>query len=406
MAIRKALSSGRRSIKLGAVQLVILIGAAIFAAASTLATNWLALIPWRRAQNQHWTERARLSFPVRSAAASSLWVIPAALTSCILLLWPSQTPHWALLVLFITVGTALGNLPIDRELFPRIALRDLLRQMMVLCLIRFLMWFVVLGVAASMPPQFNLEALFLFMAFLFACGFWNRNAWIYLGRKLGLFEPAPERLQRIVQETSVLVKVPYSQLWLMRISLAQAFAMPGSRVLLFSERMLELLSDEEIAAVCCHELAHLAEPRQHSFQRYVIWLIFLPWVLFKPIIHTFGVSGFFLLLLITAVTPIIFRRISCKLEARAADVAHLNERGAGTYARALLRLHEDGLVPAVVAKKRATHPHLYDRLLAVGFTPDFARPKPAASMAWPGIIWSCVLGVSAMSLVMRMIQSQ
>jgi Zn-dependent protease with chaperone function len=294
----------------------------------------------------------------------------------------------------------------DREVFPRISLRDLLRQIAVTCLIRFLMWFVLLAAATSMPQQFNLEALLIAVAVLVACIFWNRNGWVYLGRKLGLFQPPPERLQKIVQETAARMNVGYSELWLMRISVAQAFAMPDSRVLLFSERLLELLSDKEIAAVCAHELAHLTEPRRHYFQRYVIWLLFLPWVLFKPIVHACGVLGFFMLLLTTVCVPVVYRRISLKLEARADELAHQNEAEEGSYARALLRLHEDSLLPAVMAKSRTAHPHLYDRLLAAGLTPDFPRPTPAAAMAWPGIVWSAALGMSAMFLVLRLTQQQ
>jgi len=42
-----------------------------------------------------------------------------------------------------------------------------------------------------------------------------------LGKKLRLFLPAPERLQRIATETSAGMNIPFSEVLLMRISLAQ-----------------------------------------------------------------------------------------------------------------------------------------------------------------------------------------
>ena len=56
------------------VQAVMLITAGLLSAALAFITNWLALIPWRRAKGQHWSERARLYFPVRVAAAFSVLI--------------------------------------------------------------------------------------------------------------------------------------------------------------------------------------------------------------------------------------------------------------------------------------------------------------------------------------------
>src|SRR5438094_10592211 len=115
---------------------------------------------------------------------------------------------------------------------------------------------------------------------------------------------------------------------------------------------MELLSDEEIDAIAAHELAHLTEARLDYYKRYVIWLTFLPWVLFKPMVHTFGEAGFFILMGTTAVAPVLYRSVSRKLEIRADHVAHRNEPGSGIYARALLRLHEDALMLAVHATRQ------------------------------------------------------
>ena len=381
-----------------------LISAGLLSAAITFATNWVALVPWRRSRGRHWTERARLYYPVRIAATSNLWVLPAVLSMIGGLVWPEESPHWAFLVLVTAIGAIAGTIPMDREAFPRISLGDLLRQVAVSWVIRFLMWFVFLAAVALMPSEFNTQTLTIAAAVLALLILWNRDGWIYLGQKIGLFLPPPERLKTIVRDTALRTKVSFRELCLMRVSVAQAFAMPASRRLLFTERLLELLSDDEIAAICAHELAHLTETRSDYYKRYVSWLIFLPWIFFKPMVHTFGVLGFFMLLLVTLLAPFLYRRVSRRLEMRADQIAQSNEPASGTSAQALLRLHEDNLVPAVLAKERATHPHLYDRLLAAGVTPDFPRPAAPQSMAWHGHLFSGALGLLAMLLILRLTQ--
>ena len=96
--------------------------------------------------------------------------------------------------------------------------------------------------------------------------------------------------------------------------------------------------------------------------------------------------------------------VSRNLEVRADEIATTHQGAAGTYARALSRLHEDGLIPAVLAKKKATHPDLYDRLQTAGDMPDYPRPAPAAVMAWHGQILVCLVGMLFAVWVIRMIQ--
>jgi len=89
---------------------------------------------------------------------------------------------------------------------------------------------------------------------------------------------------------------------------------------------------------------------------------------------------------------------------RADHIANSNELDPGTYARALERIYEDNLLPAVNAKDRATHPHLYDRLLAAGVTPQFPRPDATQGIALHGLVFLMALGALASILVIRMTQ--
>ncbi|HKI69965.1 MAG TPA: M48 family metalloprotease [Verrucomicrobiae bacterium] len=151
----------------------------------------------------------------------------------------------------------------------------------------------------------------------------------------------------------------------------------------------------------------MTESRADRYSRSVQTLAFLPWTYFTPLTHAFGPSfgfvAFYGLLFITIGVPRIYRRISRKLESQADEMAKANEGDAGTYARALARLYADNLAPAVTAKARA-HPHLYDRLLAAGVTPDFPRPAAASSMAWHGQIFAGLAGVLFTVFVIRAMQ--
>jgi Zn-dependent protease with chaperone function len=171
--------------------------------------------------------------------------------------------------------------------------------------------------------------------------------------------------------------------------------------LLFTDRLVDVLTDDEISAVTAHELAHLTESRSNYYKRYILWLVFLPWIFARPMIHHFSIFGFYILLGFTVITPRIFRSLSHNLETRADEIAHANEPDPGSYARALAKLYEDNLLPAVNAKKRATHPHLYDRLLAAGLTPDFPRPAPPAAISWNGLLPSLALGGLAAWLIIQ-----
>jgi Zn-dependent protease with chaperone function len=356
-------------------------------------TNWLALIPWRRSRSARWAEQARLLYPVAVAARSNLWTVPATSVLIVLMFWPNSSPLWLLVGLASVLGAYAGTIPFSREVFPRIALRDLLSQSVIGLLLRVLVWVVFLGAVVMMPDELNGLAFVISSSVIVLWVLWTKGGAFRLGLKLGFFQPASERLRKIVADTSAKMNVPYREVLIMRAPLAQAFALPKERKLLFTERLLDLLPDDEVASICAHELAHLTESRTAKYSRSIVMLRIMPWLFFNPLTHAFGFVAFYGLLFVTLFIPLIYRRISHRLETRADEMAKANEGDAGTYARALIRLHEDSLVPAVMPKERATHPHLYDRLLAAGMTPDFPRPAAPSSMALHGIIFSGLLGM-------------
>jgi hypothetical protein len=72
------------------------------------------------------------------------------------------------------------------------------------------------------------------------------------------------------------------------------------------------------------------------------------------------------------------------MEKRADAMAFQEQAKEGVYARALEQLYRANQMPAVNAKNKQTHPHLYDRLVAAGVAPDYPRPAKPRRMTWVG----------------------
>jgi hypothetical protein len=160
---------------------------------------------------------------------------------------------------------------------------------------------------------------------------------------------------------------------------SNAMAFPLPRVLLFTERALDVMSDAEIAAICAHEIGHVAEPRGVALSRivpvlYVYLLIAaMPWLRRGEPIHWIGFA-LGAVLLITA-APLLAQRFERRADA--AGLAH--EEVPGVYAAALEKMGRDNLTPAVMPGRAGSHPHLYDRLLSSERPPTYPRPAPPSA---------------------------
>jgi len=365
----------------------------LLATGVTFVTNWFALQLWRRSKGAHWTEQARVVFPVFVAARSNIMVVPGILVLAVLLLWPNSAQLWLFTGIVSILGAYIGTLSISHEVFPRIPFIDLVRQAVIDFLLKSIIWLIFICAVVFMPRQFNRQAWEIAVSVVALRVMWAQGGLVGCGRALGLFVAAPERLSTIAADMSAKMRIPYRAIFLMRSPMAQAFALLGSRELLFTERLLGLLSDTEIASIVAHELAHLSESASTRYSRSILTLVFTPWIFFNPLVHNFGMFGFLGLCMLTILIPKIYRRISLKLESRADRFAVDIETDAGTYARALTKLYEDNLLPAVTGNEQTTHPHLYDRILAAGMTPDFPRPEAAASISWYGRVLGGLAGL-------------
>jgi Zn-dependent protease with chaperone function len=167
---------------------------------------------------------------------------------------------------------------------------------------------------------------------------------------------------------------------------ANAMALPLTRELLFTIRLMEICDDDELSAICAHELAHLTESKGVVFLRVAGSLLWFPALFIRPIVHSFGLTGLVILPLSLGASPLV-RRLSRRLEKRADRVATDQPGDTSVYARALEKLYCENQMPAVNGPHK-THPHLYDRMLAAGIQPGFQRPKPPDEVSWIyGLLW-------------------
>ena len=192
--------------------------------------------------------------------------------------------------------------------------------------------------------------------------------------------------------------------------MANAIAFVLERKIGVTDAALATLDDDQLAAVCAHEMAHLAEPRRVILARasgaFLLGLyIALIMASVRPILGSFGPDGMLwgiiaaFLFLIVGV--LLLKRLGRKMEIRADSHATGWEPSPGTYARALERIAQVNLVPAVMGSRRNVHPDLYDRMIQAGVTPDF--PRPARPPRWAfvlglaGLLLAACLGLVAYS---------
>lgn len=370
----------------------ILLADLVLCAGLTASFNWFALVPYRRSLTLHWTERAKLLYPARVAALTTLWLLPVDIALAQEMFWPDESPPWVLAVLAGALGAVLGRYPFDRETFPWLQPRAWLHQTFANTTLRFGHWGLFLGAMALMPETLDWRTGALALAFLVLYGFYVWGGLLWCWRKLGLLSPAPERLVRIVSDVSARMNVPPPESWLLHSAASAAFALPFSRSLLFSERLLERHPDDEIAAICAHEMGHLSESKAMLAQRLLgHLLLFFPWLFIRPLLESWGIVAIVVLIAFSWAALRWIQAVGKRLEVRADNIAHRTFDGEA-FARALERLHQDNLLPATMPQKQVTHPDLYDRLLAAGIQPDYQRPGRPARNAWYAVCLGGVLG--------------
>jgi len=367
------------------------------AACIASALNALELIPWRNAAAAHWTEQARKLHPARISRAQVLLTLPAGLTFASRIFYPESL--WGLVLAAAFLGTLLGNYPMDRATNPGLSFLHWKNEVAASWILQLASWGVYVLAALLMPAHFGWATLAVtaaFFALFFAQQFGGA---IRLMRLLGLVHPASARLQTLVQDTSAAQGVPVRATWELTGSTANAFAFVTTRELGFSTKLVTACTDDELRAICAHELGHLSENRWTLAGRLIGALTLFPMIYVRPAWTLGGAGGLGFLGLVVVGIWYGNLRLAQAMEKRADQVARESVEDTASYARGLERIHRVNLLPAVIKSGTGqVHPNLYDRMLAAGVTPDYARPAAPGNFGWSGMVLTITATLTGMYL--------
>ena len=362
----------------------VLTAAAYFLGGATFnwVAVWLSLLPWRRASDAHWTERARRLWPVRISALTNVVVLPGLLFELDRWIWGRPPEHWILGPLSACLGAWLATSVLDRAIFPAMTFGVWLRQTGGWWILRLSGYIVLVAAMVWMPANFSWLTLLVaggYLAFQVLAGWFFATDLLFLA---GCLRPPREPLPRLVAEVANRTNVHVRRSWSMPGVVAQAYAFPVTRELAVSDRLMELCSEEEVSAILAHEIAHLREPPLVQAGRILGGLVFTPMIFITPALHRYGfwALGLFILPLILLRFS---RALSRTMERRADSAASESQANDGAYAAALEKLYQSNQLPAA-GVKNSTHPDLYDRLLTAGVTPSYPRPAKPKTMTWIG----------------------
>ena len=342
----------------------------------------LALIPWRKAPGAHWAERARLLWPARITSATLFFAAPISLGAAQASFFPTLPLTYLYAALAGIAGAVLGSWPMTKAMFPELLFGDWARSALTAFVIRLMTLGVLIAAGICMPEHLNQAAIVLTVTVVAFTLWLIWGGMLWLLRVARVLVAAPPRLAGIVTNVAAQMNLPLPHAGLLRGYGANAIAFPVTHTLLVTERALNSLSDDELAAVCAHEFAHLNEPRGVILARILSAFVLLPGIFFKPAIEAWQTAGYLGICVALFLFPRLTTAFRRRMEARADSVALVHEGPSpGTYARALEQLYALNHSPAVL-RGRLTHPNLYDRLLAAGVTPEYPRPAAPPRLTW------------------------
>lgn len=337
-----------------------------------LAT-WLTLRGFP--QDAHWTERARHAFPMFTTLAT-LNVLGLLLGLGAMFVGHPVTPV-PMTVVFVLgfVGCITATLTVQGFALRQIGLswswRDLTRG---LRLVLFFQWLPIWGaiaVSSVVRPMGEDGAVPRLIFALAVVATLASGVGAPLMRWVGLAKPAGERLDALVKSAAAQAGLTPRFVYELDLSRANAFALTTVRGLLVTRALLEQCDDDEVRAVLLHEFGHLKEPlRVRAFRQLTATALFALGPICVFIHEPLGMA---IAAVLTMVMVIALRRVARRMEEHADEEAHSETV---VYARALERIYQSNLLPAVTGRRGGVHPDLFDRMTAAGLPPSFERPAP------------------------------
>lgn len=319
---------------------------------------------------EHWTELARRLHPINLALSFGLvavlvsWFIWGALHPATLSLFrPAHLAGIAALstgVSWFALLAALQAVHVSWE-----AALKTVRGHLALFLI-FKSHLLILAALATFLPATGSQmvvgaSIGMFLAIATSIG-WG----VHVARGFGWVRRGPAYLEQAAAPARVFV---------VEAPVANAFAFGALNVVLFTDRLLENVDREGVLAILEHERGHLAEGPGVILRRIAGLPYLMALAAWNPLVAHFGIVGF-LAVAVGCTLPLRgARRFARTLEEHADHHVHQHTQvDSQAYARALETLNRLNLVPMVVPA--TPHPPLYDRLVALGHPPPYARPDP------------------------------
>ncbi len=365
---------------LGGVQPLVWIGSAFLSTALAMRLAIAGVLPRDPGPGCHWTERARRAHPARlfagfgSGCAAGAFASVASMQAGPL----SWLPAWVLAVA-VFVAALLGGAwgcrgPLTRATGRPVRLFSGARSLGAWLIVFWTLPLVIVLMIATIGPEPSAGAAAGLLLGVLGFASLARGGSLRLARWLGVAREAGPRLRELVDAAAARVRVRPSVVYEVDVAMANAVAFPLGGALAFTTPALENLDDDEVEGIALHELGHLAEPGRVKWVRLLYALAYFPLGLVRPAAAALGTPGMLLIYLPLLLVLFLVPRALRKLEQRADGFAHAHQGDSPAYARALSKLAELNLTPAVM--RGGSHPSLYDRLLAAGYSPDYPRPRP------------------------------
>ena len=366
--------------------------AACLAAACAWASALIGCRPLRAARGAHWTERARYAYQARYCVLVGALTPPVLVAAFALARYPLGGVTAVLAVVAAFWASFPARLYVERRAAARpFRTRTAIRGRVTWWLVMTPHLLLILMLTALAPRELGWWSYSLVGVGIAGAAFAALGGTLRIARLLGLAVPAGPRLAALVTLAAERAQQPRPPTYELEMTVANAFAWVQLGALGVTRGGLDVLSDDELSSVLAHELGHLAEPRAVALLRALGMTALAPLVLAFPL----ATERHYLALALLLVGMIAALRgvgvLARRMEERADRAAHAAEHDSGVYARALETLYEANAMPAVMAGKRRAHPHLYDRLVAAGATPTWARPAPPSTMRARVVSIACVV---------------
>lgn len=329
-----------------------------------------------------WTERARRIYPARHAAKmNAMW---ASIAVGLIIIGGGVPPlgafrpaaPWAVAG---AMAALCGGIEAAVRLERRVCRPVANQPRAGIALRGFFLMVTLLPMAVTLaliPPQWGWKAAAVLALGGALVTFQNLGGWLSLIRRYGLAWPASERLAAVVAQAVDRTGVRPRRTLELASPHANALALPMTRTLVFTRPMLAHLDDEELLTVAVHELGHLAEPRLVLVVRVASSYVLVACVASIPLGGTYGLPATLAPLAVFFGGMYLLKAVGRRMEERSDRMGRAHEGDLeGRYARALEKIYEANLVPAVL-RGNQVHPNLYDRMVATGVTPAYARPAP------------------------------